>query len=108
MERTYAVTGAASGIGAATTAWLRARGARVIACDPSITSDGTEDGVEVVAWSDPAAMVAKAAEKFAGRLDAIVISSAMPAPRTPVVQKSGPALSKPQSTRLGGSQAARP
>jgi NAD(P)-dependent dehydrogenase (short-subunit alcohol dehydrogenase family) len=63
---------------------LRAAGARVIACDPSITSDGTEDGVDVVAWSDPAAMVAKATEKFGGRLDAIVISSAMPAPRTPV------------------------
>lgn len=32
-ERTYAVTGATSGIGAATTAWLRDRGHRVIACD---------------------------------------------------------------------------
>src|SRR5262245_4284346 len=33
MARTYAVTGSASGIGAATTAWLRARGDRVIGCD---------------------------------------------------------------------------
>ena len=63
---------------------LRAAGAHVIACDPSITSDGTGEGVEVVAWSDPATMVARATEKFDGRLDAIVISSAMPAPRTPV------------------------
>ena len=33
MDRTYAVMGAASGIGGATTAQLRACGARVIACD---------------------------------------------------------------------------
>jgi NAD(P)-dependent dehydrogenase (short-subunit alcohol dehydrogenase family) len=32
-DRTYAVTGAASGIGAAVAAYLRASGARVIACD---------------------------------------------------------------------------
>lgn len=31
--RTYVVTGAASGIGAATTHYLRERGGRVIACD---------------------------------------------------------------------------
>jgi NAD(P)-dependent dehydrogenase (short-subunit alcohol dehydrogenase family) len=33
MERTYLVTGAASGIGAAVAKYLRKRGARVIACD---------------------------------------------------------------------------
>jgi len=33
MDRTYAVTGAASGIGAATTRYLRERGGRVISCD---------------------------------------------------------------------------
>jgi NAD(P)-dependent dehydrogenase (short-subunit alcohol dehydrogenase family) len=33
MDRTYVVTGAASGIGAATTRYLRERGGRVIACD---------------------------------------------------------------------------
>jgi NAD(P)-dependent dehydrogenase (short-subunit alcohol dehydrogenase family) len=33
MERTYVVTGAASGIGAAVAKYLRKRGARVIACD---------------------------------------------------------------------------
>ena len=33
MDRTYVVTGAASGIGAATTRYLRERGSRVIACD---------------------------------------------------------------------------
>src|SRR5260370_35675289 len=33
MDRTYVVTGAASGIGAATTRYLRERGGRVISCD---------------------------------------------------------------------------
>jgi len=33
MDRRYVVTGAASGIGAATTRWLRERGSRVIGCD---------------------------------------------------------------------------
>ena len=33
MDRTYVVTGAASGIGAATARYLRERGGRVIACD---------------------------------------------------------------------------
>ena len=33
MDRTYVVTGAASGIGAATASYLRERGSRVIGCD---------------------------------------------------------------------------
>ncbi len=33
MNRTYVVTGAASGIGATTTRYLRERGGRVIGCD---------------------------------------------------------------------------
>lgn len=60
---------------------LRAAGARVVACDPAISADGEEGGVEVVGWGDPAALVARAASMFGGRLDAIVISPAMPAPR---------------------------
>lgn len=60
---------------------LRAAKARVIACDPEITVDGDEDGVEVMAWDDPSAMVTRASERFGGRLDAMVISPAMPAPR---------------------------
>jgi NAD(P)-dependent dehydrogenase (short-subunit alcohol dehydrogenase family) len=59
-------------------------GARVIACDPAIKADGKEDGIEVIAWDAPAALVAKAASQFGGRLDAILISPAMPAPKTPV------------------------
>lgn len=60
---------------------LVAAGARVIGCDPSIGADGEHDSVEVVGWARPADVVARATERFGGGLDAIVISSAMPAPR---------------------------
>lgn len=63
---------------------LRRAGARVIACDPAISRDGEEDGVEVIAWGRPGDLVARAGQRFEGRLDAIVISPAMPAPRTRV------------------------
>ena len=59
-------------------------GARVIGCDPGITQDGGEHGAEVLAWAQPGELVARAAERFGGALDAIVISPAMPAPRTKV------------------------
>ena len=60
---------------------LAAAGARVIGCDPGITADGDAEGVEAIAWAKPAELVARATDRFGGRLDAIVISSAMPAPR---------------------------
>lgn len=60
---------------------LKAAGARVIGCDPTITWDGEHEGIEVIATAKPAELVARAVERFGGRLDAIVISSAMPAPR---------------------------
>lgn len=63
---------------------LRKAGARVIACDPGIVRDGEELGVEILGWASPAELVARATERFGGRLDAIVISPAMPAPRTNV------------------------
>ena len=56
-------------------------GARVVGCDPAIARDGDELGVEVLGWASPADLVSRAAERFDGRLDAIVISPAMPAPR---------------------------
>jgi NAD(P)-dependent dehydrogenase (short-subunit alcohol dehydrogenase family) len=60
-------------------------GARLIACDPTIMADGREGGIDVIAWDSPAALVSKAVQQFSGgRLDAILISPAMPAPRTPV------------------------
>jgi NAD(P)-dependent dehydrogenase (short-subunit alcohol dehydrogenase family) len=63
---------------------LCAAGARVIACDPAIKADGKDGDVEVIAWSDPASMVGTAVDRFGGKLDAIVISPAMPAPRLPM------------------------
>lgn len=56
-------------------------GARVVGCDPTIARDGAELGVEVLGWASPADLVSRAAERFGGCLDAIVISPAMPAPR---------------------------
>ncbi len=56
-------------------------GARVIGCDPAISADGEENGVAVVAWASPGEIVARATERFDGRLDAIIICPAMPAPR---------------------------
>ena len=49
---------------------LKAAGARVIACDPAIATDGEEEGVEVIAWASPGDLVARAAGRFGGRLDA--------------------------------------
>jgi NAD(P)-dependent dehydrogenase (short-subunit alcohol dehydrogenase family) len=63
---------------------LAAAGARVIGCDPTIVADGEDGGIALVAWDDPAAIVAKAAAQFGGRMDAIVVTPAMPAPRTNV------------------------
>jgi 3-oxoacyl-[acyl-carrier protein] reductase len=60
---------------------LRKAGARMIACDPAITRDGEEQGIEMIAWGSPADLVGRATQRFGGRLDAIVISPAMPAPR---------------------------
>ena len=63
---------------------LRKAGARVIGCDPAIAQDGDEAGFEVIGWSSPREIAGKATEAFGGKLDAIVISPAMPAPRTTV------------------------
>lgn len=63
---------------------LAAAGARVIGCDRQITSDGVEDAVDVIAWGSPAEVIERAAARLGGRLDAIVISGAMPAPRIKV------------------------
>lgn len=60
---------------------LAAAGARVIGCDPAILADGDAEGVETIAWAKPSELVARATERFGGRLDAIIVSSAMPAPR---------------------------
>lgn len=67
-------------------------GAAVVGADPSVETDTREDGLDLVAWSDPARIVESAVDRLGGRLDAIVISPAMPAPRTPVETLSADVL----------------
>src|SRR5512134_2335965 len=78
MDRTYAVTGSASGIGAATTAHLRARGARVITCD---LRDADVRG-DLATQSGRAALVDGVARVCGGRLDGIVANAGGGPPET--------------------------
>ena len=71
QDRTYAVTGAASGIGAATAQLLRQRGARVVACDlrdADVIADLTTDEGRAV-------LVDGVARLSGGRLDGIVANA---------------------------------
>lgn len=70
-RRTYAVTGAASGIGAATTAYLRAAGARVIACD---LRDADVEA-DLTSAEGRAALVDGVARRGGGRLDGIIANA---------------------------------
>ena len=69
--RTYAVTGAKSGIGAATAAWLRARGARVIACD---LADG-DVAADLATAAGRAVLAEGVARACGGRLDGVVANA---------------------------------
>lgn len=81
MTRTYLVTGAASGIGAATAALLTGQGHRVIGVDlhdADITVDlTTHEGRE--------ALVARATELSGGRLDAVVANAGLATESTATV-----------------------
>ena len=72
QDRTYAVTGAASGIGAATAAFLRERGGRVIACD----LHGADVIGDLATAEGRAALVDGVSRLRGGRLDAIVANAA--------------------------------
>ena len=78
MERTYVVTGAASGIGAATAHFLRQRRGQVIACDrhdADVVADlTTADG--------RAALVAGVTRLSGGKIDAIVANAGAGPPET--------------------------
>jgi NAD(P)-dependent dehydrogenase (short-subunit alcohol dehydrogenase family) len=78
MERTYAVTGSASGIGAATTAWLRARGDRVIGCDLR----DAEVCADLASHEGRAALVDGVTRLCGGRLDGIVANAGGGPPET--------------------------
>jgi len=71
MDRTYVVTGAASGIGAATTRYLRERGGRVIACDLH-----DADVIGDLATSEGRAQLIDGVTRLsAGKIDAIVANA---------------------------------
>ena len=71
MDRTYVVTGAASGIGAATARYLREQGSRVIACDLR-----DADVVADLATSHGrAALVEGVTNLSGGRIDAIIANA---------------------------------
>jgi NAD(P)-dependent dehydrogenase (short-subunit alcohol dehydrogenase family) len=76
--RTYVVTGAASGIGAATTRYLRERGGRVIACD---LHDADVIG-DLTTIEGRAAMVDGVTRLSGGRIDAIVANAGGGPPET--------------------------
>jgi NAD(P)-dependent dehydrogenase (short-subunit alcohol dehydrogenase family) len=76
--RTYAVTGAASGIGAATARYLRQRGGRVIACDL-----GDADVVGDLATADGRSALVDGVTRLAGGgIDAIVANAGGGPPAT--------------------------
>lgn len=78
MDRTYVVTGAASGIGAATADYLRKRGGRVIACDFR-DADVTGD----LSTAEGRAAVADGVTRLSGgRIDAIVANAGGGPPET--------------------------
>lgn len=71
MDRTYVVTGAASGIGAATASYLRERGGRVIGCDihdADVIADLTND-------KGRAKLVDGVTRQSGGKIDGIVANA---------------------------------
>jgi NAD(P)-dependent dehydrogenase (short-subunit alcohol dehydrogenase family) len=78
MDRTYVVTGAASGIGAATAHTLRERGGRVIACD----LDRADVVGDLTTAEGRLALIDGVTRLSGGRIDAIVANAGGGAPQT--------------------------
>ena len=78
MDRTYIVTGAASGIGAATTRYLRERGGRVIACD----LHDADVIADLATIEGRAQLVDRVTRLSGGKIDAIVANAGGGPPET--------------------------
>ncbi|MBV8970389.1 MAG: SDR family oxidoreductase [Verrucomicrobia bacterium] len=78
MRRTYVVTGAASGIGAAMAYYCRRRGGRVIACD----LHDADVVADLTTAEGRAALVDEVARLSEGRIDAIVANAGGGPPET--------------------------
>ena len=78
MDRTYVVTGAASGIGAATSKYLRERGGRVITCD----LHHAEVAADLTTEPGRAELVAGVRRLSRGRIDAIAAVAGGGPPQT--------------------------
>lgn len=82
MSRTYLVTGAASGIGAATTELLRNQGHTVIGVDLR----DSDINVDLTTAEGRAEMVERARDLSGGRLDGVVANAGISAPVAATVQ----------------------
>jgi NAD(P)-dependent dehydrogenase (short-subunit alcohol dehydrogenase family) len=78
MDRAYVVTGAASGIGAATSSYCRGRGGRVIAWD----LHGADVIADLTTVEGRAALVDGVTRLSEGRIDAIVTNAGGDPPKT--------------------------
>ncbi|NBW00735.1 MAG: SDR family NAD(P)-dependent oxidoreductase [Betaproteobacteria bacterium] len=92
-DKVFIVTGGASGLGAITSAWLAARGARILIADLNSPSQGLSDSVKFVSTDVSDSASAKAAVDFAcdtfGSLHGL-INCAGVAPAEKVLGKEGP------------------
>ena len=103
--RTYAVTGAASGIGGGVAAWLRDRGHRVIACD---LRDG-DVAADLATAEGRAALVEGVTRLSDGRLDGVIANAGGGPPATMLSLNFFGAVATLQGLRplLAGSPAPR-
>jgi len=83
MDRTYVVTGAASGIGAATARYLKERGGRVIGCDLR-EAQAIDVIADLATPAGRAALVEGVARMSGGNIDGIVANAGGGPPQTSI------------------------